>query len=279
MTTVSGINQALKQDVAGLEQKRQVLEQIVDITRAIETMQESLDAVLLMGVASSDLPQEALKKDSSLNESLHNLSLNRIKEYYSNLELIVNKQLNRILNYSGINFSNDEQVEFITLSSEKDAQSPVEMLNAFKRTAQTAISLRVLLRKGGVSTPGSALPASNEILRQHLCHLSEQERAQRVRIKNKIVEMKGDLSCMIGNPNYRKSMKEMLRGVAGNLDKDLLLLERGAPVGCLSFIAETKGIEMEAALPVESSPKPKFSEAAVRWLNSPWDVSWDDVTQ
>ncbi len=289
MTTAFDTNQALQKDVAGLEHKRHILEQIVDITRAIESMQESLNAVLVMGVASKDLPEEALKLYSSLSGSMRNLSINKIKEYHANLELIVKKQLNRILNYSGIDFSEDDQVEFITLSSESDSQNPVELLNAFKRTAQTAVSLRVLLRKRGVQTPGSALPASAEDLKQHLNHLNQQEQVQRGRIKSKIVEMKDDITSMIDNPTYPEAMRVMLRDVAANLDKDLQLLERGVAIERLSFVAEAEEIMVADSesmiveeilvedVVAEPPSKPNFSQTAARWLNSPWDVSWDDL--
>ncbi|MEJ2460558.1 MAG: hypothetical protein P8098_02865 [Candidatus Thiodiazotropha sp.] len=284
-------NQALKQDISALERKREILEQMVDITRAIECMQESLNAVLFMGAASKDLPEEALRLYSSISGSLRNLPINRIKEYHDNLEIIVNKQLNRILNYSGIDFSDDNQVEFITLSSESDSQSPVELLNAFKRTAQTAVSLRVLLRKRGVPTPGSALPASTEVLKQHVQHLKQQEQVQRGRVKTQIEEMQADLVRMIDNPTYPEAMKAMLRDVIGNLDKDLELLQRDVSVERLSFVGETEEvvaadalmaeeIVLEDVTPVaEPSANPNFSETAIRWLNSPWDVGWDQLRQ
>jgi len=293
MMPAASDNPNLTQDVAALERKRQILEQIVDITRAIETMQESLNAVLVMGVASKDLPDEALKLYSSLSGSMRNLPVNRIKEYHANLEIIVKKQLNRILNYSGIDFSADDQVEFITLSSEGDQQSPVEMLNAFKRTAQTAVSLRVLLRKRGVATPGCVLPASAELIKQHLNHLNQQEQVQRSRVRSKIEEMQADIARMIDNPAYPQAMKAMLREVRGNLDQDLQLLARGVPIQRLSFVAETdeilvtevageypevEEIVLEGHAPVPHPPaKTGFSETAIRWLNSPWDVSWDDL--
>jgi DNA-binding FrmR family transcriptional regulator len=292
MTTASDTNQALKQDVAGLEKKRQILEQIVAITRAIESMQESLNAVLVMGVASKDLPEDALKLYSSLCGSMRNLPVNRIKAYYANLEILVKKQLNRVLNYSGIDFNDDDQVEFITLSSESHEQSPVELLDAFKRTAQTAVSLRVLLRKRGVQTPGSVLPANAKTLKQHLSHLEAHEQVQRRRIKEKIEEMKEDVTRMIDNPACPEGMKTMLRDVVGNLDQDLQLLQRGAPVDRLSFVAETEEIvgtdtgemvveeiTVEEIPAVDAPDKGGFSETAIRWLNSPWDVSWDDAKE
>ncbi len=293
MMPASTDSQALKQDISALERRREILEQMVDIARAIECMQDGLNAVLVMGAASKELPEEALRLYSSISDSLRNLPINRIKEYHDNLEIIVKKQLHRILTYSGIDFSNDEQVEFITLSSESDTQSPVELLNAFKRTAQTAVSMRVLLRKRGVPTPGSAMPASAEELKQHLQHLHQQEQLQRGRIKSQIEEMRADIVRMIDNVTYPDPMKAMLRDVIGNLDKDLQLLERGVPVERLSFVAETEEIVAtdtdammveeilieEVAPATEPGSKPNFSETAIRWLNSPWDVGWDDLQQ
>jgi hypothetical protein len=170
--------------------------------------------------------------------------IGKIREYHANLELIVGKQLNRILGYSGIDFSADEQVGFITLSSKSDAQSPVQLLNAFKRTAQTAVSLRVLLHKRGIQTPGSALTVSSEVLKRHLIHLNQQERLQRGRIRTGIEEMKDDVLNMMDNPDYADATRAMLRDAAGNLERDLQLLEHGAPVGCLSFVAETQDIQL-----------------------------------
>ena len=276
-----------------MERKRQILEQIVEITRAIECMQESLNAVLVMGVASKDLPEEALRLYSDLSGSLRNLPVNKVKDYYANLEILVRKQLNQILNYSEVDFSDDDQVEFITLSSEPDTPSPVELLNAFKRTAQTAVSLRVLLRKRGVPTPGSALPAPAEQLKRHLQHLNQQEQVQRGRVRHQIEEMRDDIGRMIDNPAYPEAMKAVMRDAVGNLDKDLELLERGAPVDRLSFVAESESFaaaESDAMLVEEiviedvapaagASARPNFSETAVRWLNSPWDVSWDDLQE
>jgi hypothetical protein len=293
MTTTFDTHHALKQDVAALEQKRQLLEQIVHIIRAIECMHESLSSVQVMGVASKGLPKEVLNLYSSISDSLRTLPIIRINEYYANLELIVTKQLNRILNYSGIDFSNQDQVAFITLSSDDDAQSPVEMLNAFKRTAQTAVSLRVLLRKRGEPTPGSVLPASAAVLEEHLNHLETQEQLQRKRIKGEIEEMKEGVTRMITNPAYPEAMKVMLREVVDNLNQDMQLLERGASVERLSFVAETEEnaavdtdnlmveeiVVDEIALPVSPITKSSFSKAAVRWLNSPWDVCWEDLNQ
>ena len=214
--------------------------------------------------------------------------MNKIKEYLANLERIIKNQLGRILQFSGVDFSSDEAVETLYLTSDESEQSPLQLLEDFRRTAQTAVSLRVLLRKRGVATPGSALPVQKQIIHQQLEQLDAQEKQQRGKIKLKIVEMKDDISHMINNPAYPEGMKKILREVQANLTKDLQSLERGAPLSTLSFVTdadELTGLEEEqpeveeitlTALP-EEAEKTGFSAAASRWLNSPWEVSWEQI--
>jgi hypothetical protein len=285
-----------REDISKIEQKRQMLEKIVDITRAIESMQESLNAVLVLGVSSQQLPKDALNLYTALSASLRNLPVTKIQQYYANLETLIKRQLGSIMGAAGSDFYAADDIEIITLSSEEEEEDPLAMLDAFKRTAQTAVSLRVLLKKRGVQTAGSALPIEPEAIKQQLSHLETQETHQRGRIKGKIEEMQADLGQMIANPSYPEPMKQMLKEVVANLEQDLVQLARGAPVERLSFLAdaddivavqaesmlETEVIEVEEILidtvPAESATRTAgFSRAAARWLNSPWDVSWDEA--
>jgi DNA-binding transcriptional MerR regulator len=282
---------ALQADISSLESKRQILKQIVDITKAIETMQESLNAVLVLGVDSKDIPEDGLSLYSSLSDSLRNLPVSKIKQYFNNLELIVKGQLEKILRYSGLDFSAAESIEFISLSSEEDEANPFDLLDEFKRTAQTAVSLRVLLRKRGVATAGSPIPVSPALIKEQLQHLESQESQQRSKAKAKIHEMQDDVKSMLENPHYPDAMKQVLKGVVDNLERDIKLIEKGASLNQLSFVMESEEVlSMEetnievAEVEVidiggveEAETDMSFSAAASRWLNSPWDVSWDDI--
>jgi hypothetical protein len=284
---------ALQADISSLESKRQILKQIVDITRAIESMQDSLNAVLVLGVDSKNIPEDALNLYSSLSDSLRNLPVSKIKQYFNNLELIVKGQLDKILHYSGLDYSDDGNIEFISLSSDESEVNPFDLLAEFKRTAQTAVSLRVLLRKRGVATPGSPVPVSPSIIKQQLQHLETQESQQRTKAKEKILEMRDDVKGMLDNPHYPEGMKQVLRGVVANLDRDIKLLEKGVSIEKLSFVMETEdvlsveepNIELEEIEVIEvggieeDQADMSFSAAASRWLNSPWDVSWGDITR
>ncbi|MES9981698.1 MAG: hypothetical protein ABW107_23550, partial [Candidatus Thiodiazotropha sp. 6PLUC5] len=87
----------MQNDIAKLEDKRRILQQIVEITNAIEGMQESLSSVLVLGVPSKDLPESALNLFSSLSESLRNLPVKQIQVYFNNLETLIKSQLEKIL--------------------------------------------------------------------------------------------------------------------------------------------------------------------------------------
>jgi hypothetical protein len=181
MMPLSTDHQSQNQDPSERERQHRIFDQIVDIVNVIESMREGLHAVLLMGLASNDLLKEAPSSYRTFGDTMHTLPSGEIREYHTNLELIVNMQLNRMLSYSAIDFSSAEGGEFIT-SGKSDPQCPLELLHAFKRTAQMAVMLRILLHKRGLPTPGSVLSASNEELKRHLSQLDRQLADQRRRI-------------------------------------------------------------------------------------------------
>lgn len=284
----SSIDPDLQADISAIEEKRNYLKQIIDITKALECMQESLNAVLILGVSSKELPREAMNLFSALSDNMRNLPVNKIKQYQENLEKIIKAQLKKIMGFSGVDLESDETAEVIFLSSDSSGPSPLELLEEFKKTAQTAVSLRVLLKNRGISTPGTAIPVAQEEIHKHLENLDNQEKQQRGKIKSKISEMQTDLDQMIENPNYPDAMKQLLFDAKMNLENDLKHLESGGNVQELSFATETTEIiDGDIALPEETPeqqtlPESRkkqsgFLETTDRWLNSSWDTSWDQA--
>lgn len=287
----------LKRDIEQLEEKREVLQQIIEIAKAIENMQDSLDSVLVLGVPSKDMPECAMATYDSISHNLKSLPVTKLQEYLFNLERIIKNQLNRILGYAGVDFDSDEGIEILTLAEQGTTQSPLDLLEDFRRTAQTTVSLRVLLRKRGVPTPGAQLPVPKDVIEQQLGSLKKHEEKQRGRIRNKIGEMRNDLQSMIDNPAYPDAIKQALRDADTALQADAAALERGEPLNTLGFIADAEEIVvMEAAAPPIEEPeeivitqvaaepaaatgKRGLKEKAGAWLNSSWDVSWDDLEQ
>jgi len=280
-------NSEFKQDISAIEEKRQVLERIVDITQTIESMQKSLNSALMLGLSSKEMPEDAYTLYSALSDSIRNLPVIKIKEYLANMETIIKSQLEKILGFSGVEFDSDDTVESVYLAGDGVDENPLNLLEDFKRTAQTAVSLKVLLKNRGVQTDGSDLPVPRDTIHKQLKHLDAQEKQQRTKAKEKIGEMREDLDKMIDNPSYPAEMKEMLKAVQGNLDQDLKHIDAGVSLGKLSFVAEAAEVTAIEEVTVETEeieitaiPEPQdvgFSTAASRWLNTPWDTSWDDV--
>ncbi len=280
-------NREFKQDISAIEEKRQVLERIVDITQAIESMQNSLNSALMLGLSSKEMPEDAYILYSALNDSIRSLPVTKIKEYLANMEIIIESQLEKILGFSGVNFDSDDTVESVYLAGDGVDENPLNLLEDFKRTAQTAVSLKVLLKNRGVQTEGSDLPVPRDTIHKQLKHLDVQEKQQRTKAKVKIDEMHDDLDKMIDNPSYPAEMKEMLKAVQGNLDQDLKHIDAGVSLGKLSFVADATEMTAIEEVVVETEeieitaiPEPQdvgFSAAASRWLNTPWDTSWEDV--
>ncbi len=279
----------LQRDISNIEKKREVLQQIIAVAKAVENMQESLDSVLVLGIPSKDLPQGVMDLYGTISENLKSLPVNKIEEYQENLEGIVRNQLERILSYAGIAFEHDDGIELLTLSSDDTEGSPLDLLEDFRRTAQTTVSLRVLLRKRGVATPGSQLPVPEDVIEQQLALLKVQEQHQRERAKQKIEEMQDDITEMMQNPAYPEGMKDTLRGVRENLDGDIERLDNGVAIHELSLVMDAEELvaapleeapeAIEITAVVAEEPQTDLPEAASRWLNSPWSVSWHDAKE
>jgi hypothetical protein len=177
-------------------------------------------------------------------------------------------------------------VESVFLAEDGVDDNPLNLLDEFKRTAQTAVSLKVLLKKRGVATEGLVLPVPRDAIQQQLRHLDEQEQQQRVRARDKITEMKQDIDRMLENPAYPEAMKSMLKDVQRNLDRDLKRIDSGGSLAGLSFIADAgdvAALEVPEEIVVEApsvdaeTETRGFSQMASRWLNTPWDTGWDDI--
>lgn len=260
--------------------------QIVEIAQAIDDMQDGLESLLFLGVSSKTMPEEAFTLYASLSDNLRNLPTTKLKGYLENLEIIIKNQLEKILQYSGLDFASDEAIEFLSLSEDRSDESPAALLEEFKRTAQTSVSLKVLLKKRGVSTPGSALPVPRDVIVKQIEQLDVQEQQQRAKIKDKIVDMQHDITLMIQNPNHPATLKQTLMEVCDNLDKDLQSIQSGGALNRLSFMAEAQEItdvqpgevvDEQGQAAAAQKNESGFYETANRWLNTPWDVDWKQI--
>lgn len=280
-----------------LNEKQGLLKQVVGITRAIEKMREALEAMVILGASSAHLPREMLTFYRALSIKTERQPTDNIKRYLLRLEDITRQGLSEILQVTHVD---PERLDF----EEQDAgQSLLServhgMIREFQRRAKTAVSLKVLLRRRGIDTPGATLPVPLSQIREQLVRLEIKERRQRELVKCQISEIHADIQRMLDSEQYPEQMKSVLRGVLQGLERDLQVITAGGRLEDLRFSFEQveTGERIPVAPETESSETPEQSDSKEEppaigvkrmgffrhlwlWLNTPWAVTWEALKE
>ncbi len=275
-----------------LNEKQGLLRQVVGITRAIEKMREALEAMVVLGESSTNLPREMLTFYRALSIKTERQPTDSIKRYLMRLEDITRQGLSEILQFANADpdcLDLEDQRTDQTLLSER-----VQVLiREFQRRAKTAVSLKVLLHRRGVDTPGATLPVPLSRIREQLVRLEMRERRQRELVKRQISGIHADIRRMLGGEQYPEQMKSVLRGVLQGLEKDLQVITAGGRLEDLHFsferietgerprpVSEHESAETPDQCDVQEEPpatgvkRMGFFRHLWRWLNTPWAVTW-----
>jgi hypothetical protein len=275
-----------------LNEKRGLLKQVVGITRAIEKMREALEAMVILGESSANLPREILTFYRALSIKTERQPTDSIKRYLMRLEDITRQGLSEILQFAHVDHDPLDLEE--ARADQRLLSARVQgMIREFQRRAKTAVSLKVLLRRRGIDTPGATLPVPLTRIREQLAKLEIKERRQRELVRARISEIHADIQRMFDNEQYSEEMKSVLRGVLRGLERDLQAIAAGGRLEDLSFSFEQieTGERIRVAAEEESAKAPDPSDskkeppaAGVKrmgffrhlwlWLNTPWAVTW-----
>jgi len=265
-----------------IDERRKLLQKVVAVARAIEDLQHSLNAVLVLGDTETQLPKNAYQLYQNLSNKVRDESTETIQEYYDKLQALITSELSKIIAYSSL-----EEDESGNLPFTEDA---LALLQRFRREAQTTVSLRILLKERGVAVSGStfAIPA-NEI-RTQLTNLDKKERKQRKKVHFQIRLMQEELKAMIKSDSFSDEMKQPMKQALAGLDADLKVIDSGRSIDSMElsfeaveteeklYAAEDQKAEDRQSSTKQATEKPKekigFFQKLVRWLNSPWSVSW-----
>ncbi len=288
-----------------IDERRTLLKKVVAIARAIERMQDSLEAVLVLGEETSRLPGNAITFFEGLSGKVRNQPTEKLQEYLRKLQILIHRELKQIIEFSRLDLSGQEEELPFTDES-------LKLLKEFKRRAQTAVSLRVILLNRGAVVPKATIPVPVREIRDQLTDLNVRERQQREKVKSEILAMKEDLQAMIDGHQHNQEMTAVFQGVIEGLERDLEAIRLGRRISELphSFESVESGqsrAEKEAILrergvegswPEEDGPTPEepapqqhedeapapaekagFLKRVSNWLNSPWGVTWKDVNK
>ncbi len=290
------------QEIKALEEKKFALEQAVQIAQSIERLQESLAASLLLGKSSSDIPQSAIEAYEQLDASTRSQSIDQLRQSLSSLERVISADIKRILQIS------EMPAEALGGAS---ARQIYDLLNNFRKQAQTAVALRVLLHARGDKTEATSLPVSSQQIRARLTEVNEKEQAYRRIIRNELVSTINETNRILDNTHVSDAMRALLLVSNQDMTANLQHLDSGKPITQMPVPMEIINLSEHSITTLDTSPEQKNHEALPsmqkqplfvpstpatapadtarlkkddnllkniwRWATTPTTVSWKDV--
>jgi hypothetical protein len=279
-----------------IKSRRTLLVRVLDIARAMERMHDGLQAVIFLGEPETKLPPEIRTFFSEIGDRLKEQDKTTLLKYIAKLDGLIEQDIKQVLSIA--------QLQQVDASPKAFPQASLELLNNFRRRAQTSISLRMLLRKRGIRAPDVTFDFSLPIIKDRLSELEQNERSQRQKAVKQIREMQKDLSVLLEKPDQGDEMKEVLQGVIQGLENDIKAIMSGEKLENLPmsfeeidddsawqtpFYEEESVASEEEENEIETQAESSQQEADVkittlgffarlkRWLLTPWAMSWKQI--
>ncbi len=293
-------------DLKVIEDKREALEKAVKIALNVERLQRGLEATLLMGKPTSDLPDEALATIEALEESIKSQPISKLKESLATLELLVKSSLAQILEISELN------TEQLVAPGAVEIEA---LLNDYSKQAQTAVALRILLHSRGEATAPTELNVPAEQIRARLTAVEQKERTYRKIIKTELVTMIAETERMLSSTTPSPAMRQFLLASNDDLQRNMAHLESGKKITTMPVAIEiiemsereitrfdtapiptqtvqTPTVQKQRLIaPMEHTPTPPMQELQhpekkrgflarfIHWLTTPDQVTWKHTKQ
>lgn len=232
-------------EIKALEGKRDALERAVKIALNIEHLHKSLEATLLMGQASADIPREALATFEKLESSTQGMPLAKLKQTLASLERAIRSKLDQILKIA------EMDTDALIASDSGDVHT---LLNNYRKQAQTAVALRVLLHSRGEASDATELHVPTEQIRAKLTVVAQKERAYRKVIKTEMVTMITETERMLTNPGISDSMREFLIASNDDLQNNLDHLDSGKSITSMPIAIEMIEMSENEITTLDTSP-------------------------
>jgi hypothetical protein len=287
-----------------IHDRRSALERVLKLAIVIEQLNSTLEGVLISGQGGGALPQQASKFYDQLSEYYRSLPDEVVQKLLGNLELGVSNNLQPILQITRIANGSDE-----SLTLPGDEVDPSAFVKEFAENTKLLVGLRVMLYKRDVPTRKLHLELHRHTIESRLQQLEEQESHYREHVRGEIGDLRDDVAVLLATPGpLDASMREMLEQTykdlnnarehldgGGDLSEIPVLVESieisSKPMNCDEFRGEFKNIglsktpkspkvELEVKQPELEEPAEQelgFWETLMKWLNTPFRVSWSDI--
>ncbi len=248
------------QELRALRNKKETLQNVIKITRALTRLHQGLQAVLLLGRSASKVPKHAVRFYDALSLEVKQLPSNTLQQDLKAVDRLVRQDFDNILAIAEDNEAHFPGAAKLSSASAGEAggQDRIhKLLDEFRRRAQTAVCLRVILRERGIATLPLVLPVPEVKLQKQIDVLERKETRYKTKIRTDVMAMKNDVDVLLKNTAFPEAIRQELKQTQLGLQKDIEHIDAGRDLDDLPFPIES----VESAETVFASPVSNESQA------------------
>lgn len=295
----------LNQELDALEHRRELLQKLVRTAASLENLRLALEATGKNAQSDQEMPASFSKMFKDLGNNTRNMSDADILMRLKSLDQKVVRGLKPMLA-----IIEDESALDARLLDDAQAINLYEGIDKFRRVAQTALGLRIMMEKRGVKVPGFRIPVAPAVLQERLSSVQQRENDCRDTVVSELNEMKQELEVLLQSPGCSGAMQEYLQQALDALLQNFQHMAAGLSIKdlpvALDFISlRSEGVAEMPLVSVKVEPEPAVKSESMRdvapadnveqeikpiiqpplglwgkfkiWLNSPWKKGWKDI--
>lgn len=294
-------------ELAAIRRKRALLDRLITFTKQVHQLAGSFDIIKELAKPSQRTNKKYLKVLYEAMQTYEGTETTTLQHDLKDADHRIQQRLQQIIALSMM-----REPEFLKLfETEQNSEDAVTRihaeLKAFEVALQQNLAMRYVLDKRGAMLKACQLPISQEDVRNHADRIKKEEAACVKRVRSKISEILADTERTLALPGLTPELIDQLNTVrvnlkqkaesldTDNMDQALTCLQnfdldaavaqkdKGATGANKTKSKRTTGktVPEKHNTKPESEPEEKLTgvKAFVRWLNTPWGVSYDEVKQ
>lgn len=297
----------ISEELKALEHKKSALEKVMKIARAVEQLRYGLESVVLLGKPTGSISNQAMHIFEALSEKIRIQPTKKIQVCVKSLNATIANNLNTVIELAKP--ENQAELHEQVASDNELAAQIDKLIQDYRKGAQTAVALRVVLRERGVPTSPVNWSVDVERIRTQLSQLASQETHYRKKVKSEIILLQHDTAAVANNANLPQPVRDSAAHMHKMLQKNLKHLDAGKDIASMPFFVEV--VEMHESSPTapqdethaESHPqqesinpqppvpraaqsalhtqknKPGLIHKLLRWSTTPPSVTWQDINE
>ena len=227
-----------------ITEQRQALESLIRIAQGVHNQQSALSELALAARPSQDFPKSVLNYFAAVEKKMADTPIPEVLKKIEAIESVTERDLSQIIYLATLDVHalRANQIESAQLEN-IDVAYFTDAINNFKRRTQTALAMRVLLKKRGVAIQPFKLSVSQETLNQKIQDLKQKEIQCIQQIRLEINQIIDDTSLLLEQDSFSEEMKQSLRAVRRAMKINLRHLDEGGSVNDIPNVFEIVTLE------------------------------------